>query len=103
MFVSPVTHKQPAPDPMFLESKDHNKKTTERDTLYVSCTPSISCSHGEKTKYGLLVRMVCEAVSGYICNMEIYAAEGKKLQDTVLSLLDRNLDHNHHLYQDKVS
>jgi hypothetical protein len=43
--------------------------------------------------------MVCEAVSGYICNMEIYAAEGKKLQDTELSLLDRNLGHNHHLYQ----
>jgi hypothetical protein len=32
--------------------------------------------------------------------MEIYAAEGKKLQDTMLSLLDRNLGHNHHLYQD---
>jgi len=30
--------------------------------------------------------MVCEAVSGYICNMEIYLAEGKKLEDTVLSL-----------------
>jgi len=44
--------------------------------------------------------MVCEAVSGYVCNMEIYAAEGKKLQDTVISLLDRNLEHNHHLYQD---
>ena len=55
---------------------------------------------GEKTKYGLVVRMVCEAVSGYICNMEIYAAERKKLQDTVLSLLDRNLGHHHHLYQD---
>jgi hypothetical protein len=34
--------------------------------------------------------MVCEVVSGYICNMEIYSAEGKKLEDTVLSLLDRN-------------
>jgi hypothetical protein len=43
---------------------------------------------GKKTKYGLLVRMVCEAVSGYICNMEIYSAEGKMLQDTVLSLLE---------------
>jgi hypothetical protein len=32
--------------------------------------------------------------------MEIYTAEGKKLQDTVLSLLDRNLGHDHHLYQD---
>ena len=46
------------------------------------------------------MRMVCEAVSGYICNMGIYAAEGKKLEDTVLSLLDRNLGQNHHIYQD---
>ena len=44
--------------------------------------------------------MVCEAVSGYICNMEIYSAEGKKLEDTVLSLLDRNLGQSHHIYQD---
>jgi hypothetical protein len=43
-----------------------------------------------KIKYGVLVRMVCEEVSGYICNMEIYAAEGKKLEDTVLALSDRN-------------
>jgi len=45
--------------------------------------------------------MVCEAVLGYICNMDIYSAEGKKLEDTVLSLLDRNLGQNHHVYQDK--
>jgi len=32
--------------------------------------------------------MVCEAVLGYICNMEIYWAE--KLENTILSLLDRN-------------
>jgi len=44
--------------------------------------------------------MVCEAVSGYICNMEIYSAEGKKLEDTVLSLSDRYLGQNHHIYQD---
>jgi len=44
--------------------------------------------------------MVCEAISGYICNMEIYSAEGKKLEDTVLSLLDRNLDQNHYISQD---
>ena len=55
---------------------------------------------GKITKYGVLVRMVCEAVSGYVYNMEIYSAEGKKLEDTVLSLLDRNLDQNHHIYQD---
>jgi len=53
-----------------------------------------------KIKYGVLVRMVCEAVSGYICNMEIYSAEGKKLEDTVLSRLDRNLGQNHHIYED---
>ena len=46
---------------------------------------------GKITKYGLLVRMVCEAVSVYISNMEIYSVERKKLEDTVLSLLDRNL------------
>jgi hypothetical protein len=44
--------------------------------------------------------MVCEAVSGYICNMEIYAAEGKKLGNTVLSILYIYLGKNHHLYQD---
>ena len=44
--------------------------------------------------------MVCEAESGYICNMEIYSAEGKKMEDTVLSLLDRNLGQNHQVYQD---
>ena len=44
--------------------------------------------------------MVCEAVSSYICNMEVYSVEGKKLEDTVLSLLDRNLGQNHHIYQD---
>ena len=43
------------------------------------------------TKYGVLARMVCEVVLRYICNMEIYSAERKKLEDTMLSLLDRNL------------
>ena len=52
---------------------------------------------GRVRKHGVLVRMVCEVVLGYICNMEIYSAEGKKLQGTVLSLLDRNLGQNHHI------
>ena len=43
--------------------------------------------------------MVCDALLGYICNMEIYSAEGKKLEDTVLSLLDGNLGQTHHNYQ----
>ena len=57
-------------------------------------------SHMYSVKREVVVKMVCQAVSGYVCNMEIYAAEGKKLEDTVLSLSDRNLCQNHHIYQD---
>ena len=39
--------------------------------------------------------MVCEAVLVYICKKNIYTAVGHKLDDTVLSLLDRNLGQNH--------
>ena len=35
-----------------------------------------------------------------ICNSEIYTAKWKKLEDTVLSLLDRNLAQNHHIHLD---
>jgi hypothetical protein len=44
--------------------------------------------------------MVCESVSRYMCNMEMYWCEGKKLEGTVLSLLDRNLGKNHNIHQD---
>jgi hypothetical protein len=40
---------------------------------------------GKITQYGLLVRMVCEAVLGYICTTKTCTAEGKKLE-TVLSV-----------------
>ena len=46
-----------------------------------------------------MVRLVCEAESGYVYNMEMYAAEGKKLEDTFLSFLDRNLGCNQHICQ----
>jgi len=42
---------------------------------------------------------VCEAVSDYNGKMNVYTAEGQNLKDTVLSLLDRNLGQNHHIYQ----
>ena len=35
------------------------------------------------TKYGLLIRLVCESDTGYICNMEIYTGERKKLEEIV--------------------
>lgn len=44
-----------------------------------------TCSPGKITKYEVLVRMVCEAVSAYICKIMIYAAKGQKLEDTILS------------------
>jgi hypothetical protein len=47
--------------------------------------------------------MVCEAVSGYIWNMEIHSAEGKKLEDTVLSLLDRNIGQNCDICEDSYN
>ena len=52
---------------------------------------------GKITKCGVLVKMACEVVQGYICNMEIHSSEGKKLKDTVLLRLDRNLGQNHHI------
>ncbi|CAK9829883.1 PiggyBac transposable element-derived protein 4 [Anthophora retusa] len=51
-------------------------------------------------KYGLLCRMLCEAKSGYICNIEIYCADGKKLDQTIMSLLDTNIGLGYHLYMD---
>ena len=46
------------------------------------------------------MRMVCEAVWSHICNIETYSAEGKKMEDTVLPILDKNLGQNHDIYQD---
>ncbi|KAL6420058.1 hypothetical protein ACFW04_011915 [Cataglyphis niger] len=51
-------------------------------------------------KYGILIRMLCESESGYICNFEIYSGQGKKLQETILSILEPYLDCWHHIYQD---
>ena len=58
-------------------------------------------THRKITKYGVMERLVYKAVSGYIFNMDIDTAEGKKLEDTLLSLLNINIGHNHHIYQGK--
>jgi len=44
--------------------------------------------------------MVTESTSGYILNLEIYAGEGKKLQETICTLLEPYLDQNYNVYQD---
>ena len=44
--------------------------------------------------------MVTEGTSDYILNLEIYAGEGKKIQETIFTLLEPYLDQNYHVYQD---
>jgi hypothetical protein len=58
----------------------------EATILWWGCLKFRTNNPGKITKYGVLVRKVCEAVSDYICNTEIYSDEGKMLEDTVLSL-----------------
>jgi hypothetical protein len=52
------------------------------------------------TKYGILVRMVCESMSGYICNMQIYDGKCGALTETVSLLLEPYEGKGYHLYQD---
>ena len=57
---------------------------------------------GKLINCGLLVPMVTESTSDYILNLEIYAGERKKLQETIFTLLEPYLDQNYHVYQDKL-
>ncbi|PNF34174.1 hypothetical protein B7P43_G17863 [Cryptotermes secundus] len=41
-----------------------------------------------------------KSTSGYIGNLEIYYGEGKKLQETIVSVLESYLYQNYHVYQD---
>jgi hypothetical protein len=52
------------------------------------------------TKYGILVRLVCESMSGYICNMQIYDGKCGPLTETVSLLLEPCGGKGYHLYQD---
>lgn len=47
----------------------------------------------------MLVRMLCESECGCI-NFKIYISEGKKIQETILSVLMPYLSNQHHKYQD---
>jgi hypothetical protein len=51
-------------------------------------------------KYGVLVRAVSEALTGYICNFEVYAGQGMKLENTILSVIEPYKNMWHHIYQD---
>jgi len=80
------------------------KQELSLDEVMISqqgCLKFRTCDPRKITKYGVMERLVYEAVSDYVCNMDIYTAEGKKLEDMTLLLLNRNIGHNHHSYQDK--
>jgi len=85
-FTSVYSPKQLSPDEAMIPWLGHRKFRTYNP--------------GKITKDGVPVSMMCEAESGYVCNMEIYSAERKKLENTMFSLLDRNLGQSHHIYQD---
>jgi hypothetical protein len=57
-------------------------------------------SPGKVTKYGILVWMVCESTSGYICNMQIYDGKCGPLTETVSLLLEPYEGKGYHLYRD---
>jgi hypothetical protein len=44
--------------------------------------------------------MVFESKTGYICNFEIYSGKSKKLEETILSILEPYKNMWYHLYQD---
>ncbi|CAK9796320.1 PiggyBac transposable element-derived protein 4 [Anthophora quadrimaculata] len=51
-------------------------------------------------KYGILVRILCESTTGYMCHFEIYCAEGKRLIDTIETIVSPYTDLWHHIYMD---
>jgi len=51
------------------------------------------------TKHGILVRMVCESSTGYICNLQIYDGKCETLTETVSFLLELYEGKDYHLYQ----
>jgi hypothetical protein len=54
----------------------------------------------EITKYGIMVRMVRESLSGNICNMQTFDGNRGPLTDTVGFLLEPFKGKGYHVYQD---
>ncbi|XP_046835606.1 uncharacterized protein LOC124431580 [Vespa crabro] len=51
-------------------------------------------------KYGILIRMLCDSVTGYISRYKIYSGIKKPLKDIVIKLLKNVTGKWHHLYMD---
>jgi hypothetical protein len=43
--------------------------------------------------------MLCEAKTGHISNMEVHTVQAKKLNDTVMSVVEDSIGVRHHVYQ----
>ncbi|XP_015190455.1 PREDICTED: piggyBac transposable element-derived protein 4-like [Polistes dominula] len=51
-------------------------------------------------KYGILIRILSESDTGYICNFQVYAAQGSPLIETIYTVVSPYTDVWHHLYMD---
>lgn len=54
------------------------------------------------TKYGLLVKMACDSITGYILGFKLYSGTGQKIETTVMDLLKNYLNKWHHIYMDNL-
>nr|XP_012148632.1 PREDICTED: piggyBac transposable element-derived protein 4-like [Megachile rotundata] len=55
------------------------------------------------TKYGILIRMLCDSTTGYISTFKIYCGAGQPLAKTVMELLTLSYGKWHHLYMDNYA
>jgi hypothetical protein len=79
--------------------RKHNKLSQEAMIPWRGCLKFRTYNPGKLVKYGILAHMVCEAITDHIGNMEMYTAESKKVEGTICSVLEPNLNLWHHVYQ----
>ncbi|XP_068618055.1 piggyBac transposable element-derived protein 4-like [Battus philenor] len=57
-------------------------------------------NHKYNQKYGILIPMLCDSVTGYISSFKIYSGVGQPIPKTVMELLASSYGKWHHLYMD---
>jgi len=55
---------------------------------------------GKLIEYGILIRILSESDTDYICNFQVYAAQGLRLIETIHTVVSLYTDVWHHLYMD---
>jgi hypothetical protein len=51
----------------------------------------------------IVVRIACDTTTGCFGNMELYAKEGKNMEETIFSVVEPYIDLWHHVYQDNYN